>query len=540
VAFWSSQVALSLILSGCSEDASAGGTNGPAGDGGASDAAQVALPSCAEQVTVPCGACTEQGAVSGAVSGTSCEFLGIPYAEPPVGPRRWLPPLPAGDWSGILEAKVFGPACVQGQDLSLSPEKSEDCLTLNVWTPQATSEGALPVMVFIHGGAYVGGAAKPHVGRGLSEAGPVVVVTMNYRLGALGFLAHPALDAERAGAPSGSDGIRDQQLALRWVQDNIAAFQGDPTNVTVFGESAGSSSVGVHHVSPGSKGLARRFILESGVSTSGVENGIEPASRADGHARSEQLAAELCPGAPDVLACLRALPPEQLMLWTPGGLGGRPAWVPVIEGEGGVLPEHPDALIASGKFNRGEVVVGTNRNEFGLFQGTWGKVDTVAAFRADVAERFLPSRTAEILALYEPATDAEASQAQITMMTDVMFRCATREFARAVTAQGESVYLYSFEQGNAIHADELGYVFGPGNYGLDLAGTRPDLSATVQSYWVNFARTGDPNGESAAAWPKFQTAADAHQVLVEPPREGANLQKAECDFWKDYLVEARR
>lgn len=541
-----------LATAGCSSNPTTPNTDhtgGSAGtlDGGAGTGGETSRPEAGERTehascddstdgADACTACTGQGWVAGSNEGTTCVYRGIPYAEAPIGDKRWTAPEPAAGWAGVRDATEFGAACIQGLDLSATDDKSEDCLFLNVWTPADGNAGPLPVMVFIHGGGYSGGATNPHDGRGLSEAGPVVVVSMNYRIGVLGFLAHPDLDAERADTPSGSDGIRDQQLALAWVHDNIAAFGGDPSNVTLFGESAGSSSVGVHQVSPGSAGLAHRFIMESGVSTSGVANGIEPISRDEAYVLATELQAALCPDATDALACLRALPPEQLMQWRSATATGNAQFVPVIEGPGGVLPEHPDALIASGDYNAGPVLVGTNRNEYGLFQGGSGP-DTVSELEADVSARF-GNRADAILELYRPDTDGEASQAQITMMTDIMFRCATRRFARAIAAQDTPVFLYSFEQGAAIHADELGYVFGPGYYQLSLVQPNPDLSAAMQAYWTEFARSGDPNQSEFPEWPRYDASEDAHMVLTDPLSTGTGLQRETCDFWDEYLEEA--
>jgi para-nitrobenzyl esterase len=393
-------------------------------------------------------------------------------------------------------------------------------------------------MVFIYGGGFSGGATNTYSGIGLSRKGPVVVVTMNYRVGALGFFAHPELDAQRADKPSGSDGIRDQQLALRWVRDNISSFGGDPKNVTVFGESAGGSSVCVHLVSPGSRTLARRFIMESGVCTRGVANGVEPVQRERTYARAQQMAADLCPGSMDVLGCLRGLPADQLMAWSPPAApaaSGAPGigWVPVIEGAGGVLPDHPDALIARGDFHRGEVLVGTNKNEAGLFNPL--PFYSFEELRAMVQEQYA-ARADEIMALYAPSPDVDAYQALVTLMTDVMFRCPSRGLARMLQSQGTPVYLYSFEQGSAWHAEEMTYVFG---YDYLLFGVVPPVESlvdAVQRYWTNFAYRGDPNGEGLMMWPRYDLAGDHHMTLVDPPAAGSGHARAACDLWDNYLA----
>lgn len=497
-------------------------------------------PSCeaAPQDAPACLACTHQGWVEGAVEETTCQYLGIPYAKPPTGALRFTAPEPAASWPGVRAATSFGAACMQTLDLSFADAQSEDCLFVNVWTPSPRPAEPLPVMVFIYGGGFSGGATNTYSGIGLVRKGPVVVVSMNYRVGALGFFAHPELDGQRAGKPSGSDGIRDQQLALRWVRDNISSFGGDPDNVTVFGESAGSSSVCVHLVSPGSRKLARRFIMESGVCTSGVANGIEPVRREKTYARAQQMAAALCPDAADVISCLREVPAEDLMAWAPDAApeeGGAPGigWVPVIEGAGGVLPDHPDQLIARGEFNRGEVIVGTNKNEYGLFNPIpfYSREELQA-----MAEAQYGARAAEVVSLYAPSADADAYQALVTMMTDVMFRCPARNLARMLQKQGQSVYLYSFEQGSAWHAEEMTYVFGYEYLFFSVLPPVESLVDAMQRYWINFASRGDPNGDGLTVWPRYDVAEDRHMTLADPPTPGSGHARAACDFWDSYLA----
>jgi para-nitrobenzyl esterase len=517
--------------------AGAGDDARPPADAGADASVMRPPPECEEDgSSAPCRACTHQGLVQGMSDRASCEYLGIPYAQPPVGDRRFTAPQPANSWTGVRQATAYGAACIQGMDLSGSSELSEDCLFINIWTPMTSPPEPLPVMVYIYGGGYNGGATNTYAGLDLSEAGPAVVVSMNYRVGALAFFAHPELDRERGVEPSGSDGIRDQQLALRWVKDNIASFHGDPNNVTLFGESAGASSVGIHLVSPGSRGLVQRYILESGVATRGVANGIAPVTRDEMYARTQQMATDLCPSASNVIACLRGLPATELMAWaSSGGAGGSGGlgWVPVVEGPGGVLPDTPDALMEAGDFNPGEIIVGTNANEYGLFALLRGSATSVADMRARV-EASHPDAVDEIMAIYAPNASVAANQAYVTLMTDVMFRCASRSFARLASANQRSVYLYSFEQGSAWHSDELVYVFG--YFSLGVLPPAASLQAAIRGYWLNFAATGDPNGGGLPVWPKYDTASDRHMTLVDPPAAGSGLQKGACDFWDGYLA----
>ncbi len=539
-----------LAAAGCSDDdddgtgdgaadASVGGTGGGGAGTGGDGAGE--LPECegGEPDPQTCLACVRQGLLQGKIEGETCEYLGIPYAKPPVGELRWTAPEPADGWSGIREATAYGATCVQGGFgglLAGEGEKSEDCLFLNVWTPVAPPAEALPVMVFVHGGGYTSGTTSTYPAYGLSEKGPVVVASMNYRLAALAFFAHPDLDAERPDAPSGSDGIRDQQLAMQWVQDNIAAFGGDPGNVTLFGESAGSSSVCIHMVSPLSSGLARRFIMESGTCLSRVSSGIAPTTSQDMYALTELMADELCPDAADPLACLRALPAEDIMTWTPpvSGDGSEMTldWRPVVEGAGGVLPEHPNALIESGNYNQGEVIIGSNLNEYGLFELMRGGARTMEELRSRVESAF-GERAEEVLAVYAPDDSIDPRQTYIDLQTDISFRCGSRALARMVSEDGNPVYLYSFEQGLAVHAAELPFVFYPA---LVVPEDEVALADAMQEYWTRFAVDGDPNSGGLVEWPVYDVTGDRHLILADPISTGSAWREAECDFWDSYLA----
>jgi para-nitrobenzyl esterase len=531
-------------LPGCSSsDAATGRNNGS--DSGAKTAE--AGPACesAGADAGACSACVHQGLLAGSASGGICSYLGIPYGKPPVGDLRFAAPEPAAGWNGVRDATKFASACVQagGLDLTGGATTDEDCLYLNVWTPATAPDKPLPVMVFIYGGGYTTGATNTYSGSALAEKGPAVVVTMNYRLGALGFFAHPDLDKQRSAKPSGSDAIRDQQLALEWVHDNVASFHGDPADVTLFGESAGSSAVGIHVVSPGSRGLVTRFIMESGVSTHGVASGIEPVTQDGKYALCGQLAADLCPGEADVVGCLRKLPAGDIMKWSapaPADAGASGAfslrWVPTIEGKGGVLPDTPDALMQS-QSNPGEILIGTNKYEYGFFQlvGIGAKVTTLAEMRTRVQAEF-GDQVDSIMAIYAPGSSVDPGEAYTTLMTDVMFRCQTRHFARLAASQGRKVYLYSFEQGTAYHSEELIYVFGQGNFALALNATpAPALVDAVQGYWLDFAKNGDPNGSGLVSWPAYDETGDQNITLVDPPAVTSGLSKAGCDYWDSYL-----
>jgi para-nitrobenzyl esterase len=507
-----------------------------------------------------CEAAVPQGAMRGKLEGKTCEYYGIRYGAPPVGALRFAPPQAAGAWKGTLNAANPGQTCIQGASvpgLGATGAAGEDCLFLNVFTPQSAPAAPLPVMVFIHGGGFSTGAGSPYDAKGLSETGPVVVVTLNYRLGALGYLALPELDATRPGTPAGSDGIRDQQLALRWVKDHVGAFHGDPDDITVFGESAGSISTSIHLVSPGSQGIARRYIMQSLVC-------IGPASfvgtQSDRYALSEQLAASICPrqdGGAGTLDCLRKADPSAIMAWAPTGTAapgsfesltagalGAP-FNPIVEGPGGVLPDQPVNLIKGGHYDKNaEIVAGTTKNEFGLYPYLGGLAQRLGipgptqVVVHDVAgldqglQTVFPTYYTEVEGQY-PATDATAQQVLIDIVTDYAFRCPTRNFARLTTASGtRSFYLYAYDYGRAYHSDDLLAVFDVAGLSF-LGGTvpTPAFSSAVKGYWTRMAASGDPNGAGAPSWPKFDATTDGHIVLVDPPMSGAHLAQANCDFW---------
>jgi para-nitrobenzyl esterase len=505
-----------------------------------------------------CTASVTQGPLKGTLTTATCEYLGIPYGAPPTGTSRFMPPKPAAAWKGTLDATKLGTSCIQASALGSATggTVSEDCLFVNVYTPQHLPTKPLPVMVFIHGGAYTLGSGGQYDAKALSEAGPVVAVNFNYRLGALGFFALPELDAERNGAPSGSDGIRDQQLALQWVKDNIASFGGDPADVTVFGESAGAMSTCIHIASPGSQGLAKRFLMESGSCVNGPLLG----NPADRYSLSGELTASVCPtaaeGGSGALDCLRAASATAIMQWVPSmaqltALGGTAAvtgntlgapFYPIVEGPGGVLPDTPEKLIRAGKFAKSaEVVAGTNAHEWGLFAVTLPsisgmttlQVTTMAQLNTGITQLF-GSNAAAIQQQYPATSDAVAQQVYIDMVTDYTFRCPTRDLLRLMLAHGTTAaYLYLYDFGRSYHSDELPALFSLGALSA-LGGTPPTaaLAKDMKGYWTQFAATGSPNGPATnVMWPQYMTASDPYLTLADPPVAGSQLDMSNCDFW---------
>jgi len=344
----------------------------------------------------------DSGAVRGMASNDVISFRGIPYAEPPIGPFRWRPPQPTKAWQGVLAATRFGPSCMQPDDVP----KSEDCLTLNVWRPAASSVEPLAVMVWIHGGALVHGGTSLYPGDALAKQG-IIVVSMNYRLGRLGFFAHPALAAEAPGDLRGNYGYMDQRAALQWVQRNIAAFGGDPKAVTVFGESAGGGSVMVHLTSPLSRGLFQRAILQSPAIPTARAKVIPLTELADAEKLAVAYAASLGVRGegPEALNALRGLPATQLVEEAPAraviaklfagrsviGLGG------AIR-DGKLVVEAPESALAAGRQTMVPVVVGANDRDLGIGN----------ARSKDVLFQTFGSSAAQARRLYDPHGDQTA------------------------------------------------------------------------------------------------------------------------------------
>jgi para-nitrobenzyl esterase len=471
----------------------------------------------------------DEGEIHGKLVGNTREFLGIPYAEAPVGDLRFAPPVPVANWDGVRDATAFGPSCPQNPGGLAAPgPQSEDCLLLNVFAPQG-NKSKLPVMVFIHGGAFVAGGSVSYDGRKLSEEGQVVVVTINYRLGALGLLSHPALDAEE-GAVSGNNMFRDQQLALEWVRKNIKRFGGEAHAVTLFGESAGAWSTCINMVSPTGKNLAARYIMQSGTCVAGMAISTQAQAQAVG----TELANTLCAGESDQLACLRAAPASAVIAFgATRGITGA-GWAPVVSPGNDVLPAHPSDIIASGALKKTDIIVGSNAREWGLFQaiGASPRMTSLAQYHATLDATFGPQLSPALKFAVYPATDATANSQFVKLMSDYLFRCPARELARQVTATGNmSAHLYSFEEGLAFHAFELPYVFGNPNPALGAPLLVEPLRKTVQTYWTKFAAKGDPNAHGQPNWPVYSTATEQHMTLKAASAVGSNLSKAECDFW---------
>jgi para-nitrobenzyl esterase len=477
------------------------------------------------------------GTVEGVVADGVSVFKGIPFAAPPTGRNRWRAPQPVEPWSGVKTADRYAAGCMQdpqmmrfiGSDAGVS----EDCLYLDIWTPAKTAGEKLPVMVWIYGGGFAAGATSSptYAGKELAKLG-VVQVNVAYRVGVFGFLAHPELSAE-SGQGSGNYGLLDQIAGLEWVKRNIAAFGGDPANVTIFGESAGGISVSMLAASPAAKGLFERAISESGGSFAPLRTGAPGAAgenvptlavaEASGKAFLDKLGVA-------TIAEARALPAEDVQKAQGAGLGT--GFWPVADGH--VLLGDQYVLYAQGRFNDTPVLIGTNSDEGALFvrPGT-----TTAAFEQMVRAGY-GQRADKILAAYPHATDDEASRSAQDLMRDSLFAWPTWAWARLQSARGRNkAFVYYFDHrtpqspNGATHAAELGYVFRT----LDARGgtPRPEDTATselMSRYWTNFAKTGDPNGPGLPEWPAFDE--KGQRVMVFDGDSGAqpvpNLKKLEA------------
>jgi para-nitrobenzyl esterase len=477
-------------------------------------------------------------------------FRGLPYAAPPTGALRWQAPQPSADWHGVRDATTFAPNCPQPSDPLTPGIASEDCLYLNISTPDLGSghgEGQ-PVIVWIHGGGWTTGAGRDYDPTKLVADG-IVVVTINYRLGALGFLAHPAL-ASSPGGPSGNYGLMDQQAALRWVQRNIARFGGNPRNVTIAGESAGGTSVLEHLVSQNSRGLFQRAIVESG------SFALTQQSLATAEAAGKAFAAKA--GCPDQTAtCLRNLPVTALVSNFPAvAIPG------VVDGK--ILTESVGTALAAGQFAHVPILNGTNHEEERLFltlglaisHGAYGLtvsggtyVPVAAPVTASNYQQSIASvlsvpaaRAAAIAAEYPLSAYASPTLAISALVGDANFACTALQMDRW-TSQRVPTFAYAFNDDAAplpvpvpldppvaTHLSELAYLFEMPS-ARSLSPDQETLAAGMRRAWANFAASGDPSS-AAMPWPAFD--GGAHMLSLVPPQPRVDTDFASthhCSFW---------
>jgi len=494
---------------------------------------------------------TDSGWVAG--YGTNIHvYKGIPYAAPPTGDLRWKPPQPPKAWKGILMANHYPNMCPQ---MPLIPgPQGEDCLGLNVWTPAHSASDKLPVMVWIHGGGFQIGASSQSAydGEPLTSQG-VVLVSINYRLGVFGFLAHPGLNQESPRGVSGNYGLLDMVAALEWVHRNIAAFGGDPGNVTIFGESAGGTAVCLLMVVPQAEGLFQKVISESAAWMFGPISHLKESwyKRVPMTEFGQKLGTDI--------AGLRARSVADIMKSMPPPMGRNDAadkgeaYMPVVDGY--VLPDDPARLFAEGKFHHVALIAGTNADEGTLMGGP--PVRNLEQYRKWATQKF-PGHESKLLALYQAASDAEAHAAAAKASTDAVFLYGTREVLRAAAKANPNAFQYEFTRVNgvgrrigwgAFHASEIPYVFetlpdsvygtGPiffGDFSID-ADTYNDqdgrLSSAMSAAWVAFAKSGSPNGAGLATWPRFGEQ-ESFMDFGDKIATGRALRKEQIDFMSEF------
>jgi len=489
------------------------------------------------------------GEVRGSMVGTSLQFLGIPYAKPPVGDLRWKPPEKPDRWTTPRQATAFGKRCAQATNPTLMNEESfdEDCLYLNVWSPSPAPTGA-PVMVWIHGGGNVNGSANEPVpflnsglfysGEFLAEGHGVVVVSLNYRLGVFGFFAHADLAVEDG--HSGNQGLQDQELALAWVHDNIARFGGDPGNVTIFGESAGSFDVCMHVASPASAGLFHRAISESGGCTT------RQPTREEAEAVGGRFATHVgCTGA-GALACLRGKPVADLMtevavLESQEETAADAAFDADVDGW--FLPDQPRAIYNAGNTNRVPYLLGSNTDEGTLFLPKKPPM-TEQDYMEALTDTFGADAALQIADVYPmarfAASPSPATAALARVIGDARLVCTTFDTAQRASGTGAHVFMYNFDIPvpaqispllGATHGSEITSVFGTSpTLALDPAGKA--ASDLIQRYWTSFANTGDPNGGSDPKWPEFTVSANVRINFALQPTIVTDFRAADCAFWQ--------
>jgi para-nitrobenzyl esterase len=458
---------------------------------------------------------------AGLLEGTTADegrvrvFKGIPFAAPPVGDLRWTSPAPVPPWTGVRKADAFGAQCMQPQvfdDIVFDRPASEDCLYLNLWTPAATAEAKLPVMVWIHGGGYLAGASHEprHDGVRLARNG-VVLVTINYRMGVFGFFAHPALSTADARGSSGNYGLLDMVAALQWVRDNVGAFGGDPGNVTIFGESAGSFAVNALMVVPQARGLFHKAIGESGAH---LGPSLPLATRTASEANGEKFAAAL---KATTVQSLRATPAAAVLA---AAATWQPWFSPAVDGV--VLTEPVLATFAAGRQAQVPLLAGWNADEARSGVTLAAERLTAASFVEQTRKRFGPAAEA-LLKVYPATSDAEALESAAALAGDLFIGYSTWKWLEAHRATSTApIYRYLFsrkipvapdgvsngrpvtaEAVGARHAGEIEYVFGTLDTVKGVEWTPADraLSDAIGRYWTNFARSGNPNGDGLQAWP---------------------------------------
>ena len=488
------------------------------------------------------------------------KFLGIRYASPPVGALRWVAPQPPQAWSGVRAATQFGASCPQPQEpFADNLLNSEDCLSLNVYTPATPSAKPRPVIVWIPGGGAVLGSARQYDATYLAQSTQAVVVTMNYRIGALGYLWTSGMAGEKKGH---NFSLQDQQAALRWVQRNIAAFNGDPRNITLSGESVGSISVSLHLISPTAAGLFHRVLMASGIMPPAIDTSAKAAAKGDAFAQTVG-----CPVGPDQMACLRAKPVTDLVSASPGyadlSRAGDVYWKSFIDGE--VVTDNVFPALSKGQFNKVPIMVGSTKDEGRGFIPLGYDLDGTAMTEAEyvtAVKNFIGPFVQPVITewLYPSVKLGNPSLAFSQFLTDSGFACQANEVALKASSH-VPVYTYEFADRNApeyvpspymssgaFHAADLLYWFQSpvGNAPLNLNAAQRRLSDQMIRYWKRFAETSDPNGLGAStdpAWPRYNRLTTPYLTLVPDAitvQDWGSFQRAhQCGTWSTlYVIRA--
>lgn len=467
---------------------------------------------------------TRSGRVQGTWENGVRVYRGLPYAAPPVGSLRWHPPGPAPVWDGVRQAKEFGSACPQPR---LRDDQSEDCLFLNIWTPEdATASSRLPVLVWVHGGGFLAGRGDDEDTRGDAFAREgVVVVSFNYRLGALGFLAHPLLEEEQSGRPRANYGLLDMLAALGWVQRNIASFGGDPSSVTIFGHSAGGMAVHLLMVVPEARGLFHRAIGMSGFGTwplprlAAMDADVVPEGDPTAEATGLEIIERATMGATlRSVDELRAIPAERLA----GAVEGLHR--PIVDGQ--VLPDEPGILFARGEQHDVPLISGGASYDGTVFGATGASVE-------DYLASWGPHR-AQVRALYSDDFSVSDEQGAARLFGDSRYLLGGRTLVRAMDRVSSPgwLYYYSFirearrgETPGAPHGAMVRPLF---DHEEDAEAA--ERGRLMRAYWINLARTGDPNGPGLPPWPRHDAEEDRWLVLDETTQATAGVIRERLDF----------
>lgn len=492
---------------------------------------------------------TTYGPISGSSEEGVFSFKGIPYAKPPVGDLRWQAPQAPNAWTTTRMTVDFSPKCPQKnfsptQDSAIT-EGEEDCLYLNVWTPGLS--GKRPVLFFIHGGGNQQGSASETLnggallynGKYIAARKDMVVVTINYRLGAFGFLTHPAVAATSPSKTSGNYGLMDQVLALEWVRDNIEKFGGDPGNVMVFGESAGAVNTSLLLTVPAAKGLFHRAGIQSGSPVA------SPYLVGENYGKSFATRMGCATGTLEQqLQCLKALPIAKIVAELESPLsGGRVTlgWGPVVDGD--VLPKDPVSVLLTGQHHKMPILLGSNADEMSTSSPT---VVTPAQVRTFFDAYVPEAYEEEGLSLYPPgSSNAQARQSYVQALTDAQFTSPARRMARGLDiAQNEPVWRYFFNHAQAglgsfygaAHGLELPFLFQTveeSTYGKSAFYNNNDkiVGKALLDYWTNFARTGNPNASGLTEWPSYNWQTDPYLEIKSPVSSGAGLRTQKSDYW---------